>query len=151
MKNQNKRMIKTGAVVLSATVIFSLGVVYAAHSFLNWTGNSAMVNAGIYIEQTADKIIRITNQNKALTKEKAELERELESLRQQLEEARQEEGWTEKDQQIADLNNQIIQKQNEVEHLTRELEAANSAAQDIQNKLDQSYSKLEDAGINIWD
>lgn len=150
MKFRGKRLIKVSVIVFAATIMFCSGVAYAATALLNWTGARAMTNAGIYIEQSAEKIISTTNLNDTLTKEKAELEKQIASLRQQLEDAKSEEGWTEKDQQIVDLNNQIISKQNEINHLNQQLQAANTAADEIQGKLDEANQKLEAAGINIW-
>lgn len=150
MKKQGKKILSVVAVSLIAAVVFGSGVAYAATKLLNWNGAGAMVNAGIFIEQSAEKIINITNQNKNLTNEKAALMEEIKSLKQQIEDGKREEGWTEKDQQIVDLNNQIIEKQNEVNHLIQQIEAANSAASEIQSKLDSAYAKLESEGINIW-
>lgn len=150
MKKRSKRLIKVSAVVLVSTIMFCSGVAYAATALLNWTGRSAMTNAGLYIEQSAEKIIKQSKLNDTLTKEKAELEKEIERLTQELEDARAEEGWTEKDQQIVDLKNEIISKQNEVNHLTQQLEMANTAADEIQEKIDRANEKLEAAGINIW-
>lgn len=150
MKKQGKKTISVVACSLVAVVIFGTGVAYAATTLLNWNGSGALTSAGIFIEQSTQKIIDVTNQNKSLTKEKAALEKEIESLRKELEDASKEEGWTEKDQQIVDLRNEIISKENEVAHLTRQIEAANQAASDVQSKLDHAYEQLESAGISIW-
>ena len=82
MKKQGKKVISVVAIVLIAAAVFGTGVAYAATTLLNWNGSSAMVHAGIFIEQSAEKIVNITNQNKNLTEEKAALEEEIKSLKQ---------------------------------------------------------------------
>lgn len=135
-------------------MLFGTGV-YATTMLLNWTGSDIMVQAGIFIDQVTNKLIKSEEEkNKALTDQK-ELENQIKDLEdeiKQLEEEIQgkEDGWAEKDQQIIDLRNEIISKQNDIDHLTRELQRANDAADEIKNKLDNANSKLKEKEINIW-
>lgn len=167
-KKTKKKVVKIASLAILGVMLFSTGVL-AASKLLNWTGNQTMVDAGIFIEQVTNKLIKsegekkqaisdkdaansekeiIENEKNQLEEEIKKLEEEIEKLKEEV--ANKEEGWTEKDQQIIDLNNQLIEKQNDVDHLTRELQRANEAAEVIQVKLDVAKNKLDENEINIW-
>lgn len=169
MKKSRKKLLKTSVLVVAGAIVFGSGVAFASSVLLNWTGGDAMIRAGIYIDQATQKLIKTSGEKDNLAQEKAELETEIEDLNKEVEDLNREindlkdqvsnkdEGWTEKDQQIIDLNNQIInknneiaQKQNDIEHLTRQLEAANAAAAEINRKVENAENLLTQNDINIW-
>lgn len=151
---KKKTFKKTIAGTVVALILFGTGA-YAATQLLNWTGSDIMVQAGIFIEQVTNKLIKSEGEKDQAITDKDQLEDQIRDLENEIGRLEQElqgkeEGWTQKDQEIIDLKNEIISKQNDIDHLTRELQRANDAANEIKNKLDNANSKLNEKGINIW-
>lgn len=166
VSNINKsRKIKTIFITLVTTLImvlcFSVGVLASAKKLV-WTGSSALFESGQFIEQVTVKAIKLQNalvlaeteRDQAISA-KNRLEKELEDLRNQSNNnnntiGRLEQEIIDKNNQIIEKENEIISKNNEIAELTRELETANSQASTLKGQLDSARSKLDEAGINIW-
>lgn len=162
MKRNTKRLLVAGA-----TVVLVSGSLYAV-GFLNWTGANTLSEATQYLRQMTVKLVNQNNKIKdvkgensnlrdqisQLEQEKSALESELEELKNQApsqeEIISKEQQIIELNNQIIELNNQIISKENQIAHLTRQLEAANSAAAAQQTVLDEVKQTLDREGINIY-